>query len=81
GPAERAAHRARARADLDTAAAVVTDTPEELLPMMRAFLRLHALRLDAIDRCDTRLEHRPVRTPLVPALGILAAAAGEARHG
>lgn len=77
-PAARAAHRTRARADLQTAGDVLSDTPEELLPMMRAFLRLHELRLDTIDRCDPELEHRSVRTPLLPAFRILAVAAGEA---
>ena len=81
GPEDRAAHRARARADLDAAAGVLSEIPEELQPMMRAFLRLHALRLDAVDRRDAGLDRRPVRTPWVPASRVLAAAAREVRHG
>ena len=72
---------ARAREDLGAARLVLHHTPPELLPMMRAFLRMHAVRLGAVERAGAALVHRKVRQPALATARVFAAALKEARHG
>jgi 15-cis-phytoene synthase len=71
---------ARARTALRAALPVLDLTPPELRPMMNAFLHMHALHLDAIERSGDRILRRTVRHPLLPTLRLLLTSPGQVRH-
>ena len=78
--AELAVQIARARAALYAARPVLDLTPLELRPMMNAFLLMHSLHLEAVERAGERVRRRRVRHPLLPTARLLLAGHGQVRH-